>query len=280
MAISSTLRSALLGATAALSLLALAACGSDSAGHSSLAEKAIAEQNAGKLTAAGAMNAYADALKQNDVRHLIELVSSKTDFEEMQKKFAEMKKLPVSADDRRQFTESFGRLTAAGAVDSIMKEIEPKLAEYKNQLPGYIAMGAGALQMQVANSSVNAEEKASATQAITAIQTWASKTDFADPKRARKAITALVEAANSINLKTPEDVKALSFEQAMDKVGVCFGGFKKALNAYDFDVDAILGSVKVTDLAKPGEVQIKATVFGTELTSKANLTQREGRWTQ
>ena len=280
MAISSTLRSALLGATAALSLLALAACGSDSAGHSSLAEKAIAEQNAGKLTAAGAMNAYADALKQNDVRHLIELVSSKTDFEEMQKKFTDMQKLPVSADDRRQFTESFGRLTAPGAVDSIMKEIEPKLAEYKNQLPGYIAMGAGALQMQVANSSVNAEEKASATKAITAIQTWASKTDFADPKRARKAVTALVDAANSINLKTPEDVKALSFEQAMDKVGVCFGGFKKALNAYDFDVDAILGSVKVTDLAKPGEVQIKATVFGTELTSKANLTQREGRWTQ
>ena len=280
MAISSTLRSALLGATAALSLLALAACGSDSAGNSTLAEKAIAEQNAGKLTAAGALNAYADALKQNDVRHLIELVSTKTDFQEMQTKFAEMKKLPVSADERRQFTESFGRLTAAGAVDSIMKEIEPKLAEYKNQLPGYIAMGAGALQMQVASSSVSAEEKASATKAITAIQTWASKTDFADPKRARNAVTALVDAANSINLKTPEDVKALSFEQAMDKVGVCFGGFKKALNAYDFDVDAILGSVKVTDLVKPGEVQIKATVFGTELTSKKNLTQREGRWTQ
>ena len=280
MLMSSSLGRALLGAVAAISLFTLAACDSDSAGNSALAEKAIAEQNLGKLTAAGAMNAYADALKQNDVRHLIELVSSKTDFEEMKTKFAEMKKQPVSADDRRQFTESFGRLTAPGAVDSIMKEIEPKLAEYKNQLPGYIAMGAGALQMQVANSSVSEDEKASATKAITAIQTWAGKTDFADPKRARNAVTALVEAATSINLKTPEDVKALSFEQAMDKVGVCLGGFKKALNAYDFDLDAMLGSVKVTDLAKPGEVQIKATVFGTELTSKGNLTQREGRWTQ
>ena len=280
MLLSSKLSRALLAAIAALSLFALAACGSDSAGNSALAEKAIAEQNLGKLTAAGALNAYADALKQNDVRHLVELVSTKTDFEEMKTKFADMKKQPISADDRRQFTESFGRLTAPGAVDSIMKEIEPKLAEYKNQLPGYIAMGAGALQMQVANSSVSEDEKASATKAITAIQTWASKTDFADPKRARNAVTALVDAATSINLKTPEDVKALSFEQAMDKVGVCFGGFKKALNAYDFDLDAMLGSVKVTDLAKPGEVQIKATVFGTELTSKGNLTQREGRWTQ
>ena len=280
MVLSSKLGRALLAATAAISLLALAACGSDSAGNSALAEKAIAEQNLGKLTAAGALNAYADALKQNDVRHLVELVSSKTDFEEMKTKFADMKKQPISADERRQFTESFGRLTAPGAVDSIMKEIEPKLSEYKNQLPGFIAMGAGALQMQVANSSVSEDEKASATKAITAIQTWAGKTDFADPKRARNAVTALVEAATSINLKTPEDVKALSFEQAMDKVGVCLGGFKKALNAYDFDLDAMLGSVKVTDLAKPGEVQIKATVFGTELTSKGNLTQREGRWTQ
>lgn len=280
MAISSTLRGALLSSTAAISLLALAACGGDKAGNSALAEKAIVQQNQGKLTAAGAMNAYADALKQNDVRNLVELVSTKVAFEEMKTQFAKMKTEPVSTDERRQFTESFGRLTAPDAVDSIMKEIEPKLAEYKNQLPGYIAMGAGALQMQVANSSVNADEKASATKAISAMQTWASKTDFADPKRARKAVGALVDAAKSIGLKTPEDVKALSFEEALDKVGVCLGGFKKALNAYDFDVDAMLGSVKATDLAKPGEVQIKATVFGTELTSKGNLTQREGRWTQ
>lgn len=280
MSISSTFRGALLGATAAVSLVTLAACGGSSAGNSALAEKAIAAQNAGKLTAAGALNAYADALKQNDLRHLVELASSKTAFEEMKTKFAEMNKQPISADDRRQFTESFGRLTADGAVDSIMKEIEPKLAEYKNQLPGYIAMGAGMLQMQVANSSVSEEEKASATKAITAIQTWAGKTDFADPKRARVAVTALVDAAKSIDLKTPEDVKALNFDQAMDKAGVCFDGFKKALKAYDFDLDATLASVKATDLAKPGEVEIKATVFGTELTSKANLTQREGRWTQ
>ncbi len=280
MANSYFIRHALLSAAAAFSLLILSACDSNSAGNSALAEKAIAEQNLGKLTAAGALNAYADALKQNDVRHLVELVSSKTDFEEIKTKFADMKKLPISVDDRRQFSESFGRLTATGAVDSIMKEIEPKLAAYKNQLPGYIAMGAGALQLQISNSSVSEEEKASATKAISAIQTWASKTDFADPKRARKAITALVDAATSIQLKTPEDVKALSFEQALDKVGVCLGGFKQALNAYDFDLNAILGSVKVTDLAKPGEVQIKATVFGTELTSKGNLTKREGRWTQ
>ena len=280
MVLSFNLRGALLSVAVALSVFALSACGGKSAGNSALAEKAIEQQNAGKLSAAGAMNAYADALKQNDVRHLVELVSTKVALDEMKTQFAKMKTEPVSVDERRQFTESFGRLTAPDAVDSIMKEIEPKLAEYKNQLPGYLAMGAGALQMQVANSSVSEDEKASATKAISAMQAWASKTDFADPKRARNAVTALVDAAKSIDLKTPEDVKALSFEQALDKVGVCLGGFKKALNAYDFDVDAILGSVKVTDLAKPGEVQIKATLFGTELTSKGNLTQREGRWTQ
>ena len=246
----------------------------------SLAATIVDEPPPSKLTAASALNAYADALKQNDVRHLVELASSKTAFEEMKTKFAEMNKKPISDEDRRQFAESFGRLTADDAVDSIMKEIEPKLAEYKNQLPGYIAMGAGMMQMQVANSSVSEEEKASATKAITAIQTWAGKTDFADPKRARVAVTALVDAAKSIDLKTPEAVKALSFDQAMDKVGIFFGGFKKALLAYDFDLDATFTSFKATDLEKPGEVQIKASVFGTELTSKANLTQREGRWTQ
>ena len=279
MVLSSTLRGALLCAAVTLSVFVLSACGGDRVGNSSLAEKAIAQQNQGKLTAAGAMNAYADALKQNDVRHLVELVSTKVALEEMKAQFAKMKTEPVSVDERRQFTESFGRLTAPNAIDSIMKEIEPKLMEYKNQLPGYIAMGAGALQMQVANSSVSEAEKASATKAISAMQTWAGKTDFADAKRARNAVTALVDAAKSIDLKTPEDVKALSFEQALDKVGVCLGGFKKALKAYDFDLDAMLGSVKVTDLAKPGEVQIKAAIFGTELTSKGNLTQRDGRWT-
>jgi hypothetical protein len=278
MRLASTLRTALFAATA-VTLLALAACGDD-VGSSSLAEKAIAQQNAGKLTAAGAITAYSDALKQNDVRHLLELATPKIAFEQMKTQFAEMKNQPVSDNDRRQFTESFGRLTSDGAVDSIMKEIEPKLASYKLQLPGYIAMGAGAMQMQVASSSITAEEKESATKAITAMQTWATKTDFADPKRARNAVTAFVTAAKAIHLKTPEDVKALSFEQALDKVGVCLGGVKNALKAYDFDMDAMLGSLKVTDLAKPGEVQVKVTLFGTELSSKGNMTLRDGRWAQ
>jgi hypothetical protein len=262
----------------ALSLAAsLLGCADDS-GHSSLAETAIAQQNAGTLSAAGAVNAYADALKHNDIAHLFELSVAKKDYEELKTRFESMRKTPIGEQERKQFTESFGRLTADDAVDKIMQELEPKLAEYKTMLPGYVSIGAGALQMQVANSQLSAEEKASATKAVSAMQNWATKTDFADPVRARKAVTALVDTAKSLGLKKPEDVTALSFEQVLEKMGLCLGGFKKALLAYDFDLDAILASVNATDMEKKGEVKVKVTLFGSEIASTARLQQLNGRW--
>jgi hypothetical protein len=265
------------GLSVGLSMALLIGC-SDNSGHSKLAEAAIAQQNAGKLTAAGAINAYTDALKHNDIAHLFELSVATTDYEQLKKSFENMRKSPIGEQERKQFNESFGKLTADDAVDKIMQELEPKLAEYKTMLPGYLSLGAGALQVRIANSDLSADEKASATKAVSAIQNWASKTDFADPVRARKAVTALVNTARSLGLTKPEDVTALSFEQVLEKMGLCLGGFKKALLAYDFDLDAMLASVKATDLEKKGKVQIAMTLFGSEIASTATLQQRNGRW--
>jgi hypothetical protein len=272
------MRHTLLRTTVLACALALAACG-DSLGTSSMAEKAITAQTAGTLTAAGAINAYADALKQNDFKHLIQLSVPTAEFEEMKKQFETMRSTPVAEAERKQFAESFARLTAPDAIESIMKEVEPTLASQKAQMPGYITMGAGMLMMQINSSERSAEEKEAATKAITAAQAWATKTDFADPKRARAAVTALVDTAKSLGIKTPEDVKALSFDAALEKVGLCLGGFKKALAAYDFDMDATMGSIKATDTGKPGDVKIQVTLFGQPFSTNATLKQTNGRWT-
>ena len=255
----------------------LLACG-EQANHSSVAERAIAEQNAGKLSAAGAVNAYADALRRNDIRSLVELALPKAQLETMRTNFAQLRDATIDDDDRKRFTESFMPLLAPDAVDKIMAQLEPKLVEIKPQLTALVSMGTGVVQLKISESSLTDAEKAAANKAVSSLQAWATKVDLADPKRARKAVSALVQAAKALELSTPEEVSALSYEQLLDKFGICFAGFKTALMAYELDLDAVLASVQAKDLDAPGKVEIKLEFLGEDYQLSSVLTQRDGRW--
>ena len=255
----------------------LIACGGD-AGHSSRAEKAIALQTAGKLGAADAVNAYADALRHNDIRHLVELALPKEQLDTMRTNFAALRDSTIDADDRKRFNENFTPLLAPDAVDKIMAQLEPKLLEAKPQLSALVSMGTGVLQLKISESKLTQEQKDAANKAVSGLQAWAAKVDLTDPKRARKAVTALVEAAKALDLATPEQVSTLSYDQLLDKFGICFAGFKKALLAYELDLDATFASVQAKDLDAPGKVQIDFKFLGESYRLSPELSQRNGRW--
>lgn len=255
------------------------ACSEPKITPSSLAERAIAEQEAGKLSAAGAVNAYADALRRNDIRHLVELALPKTQLETIRSNFAKLRDSTIDEADRKRFNEHFAPLLAPDAVDKIMAELEPKLAEAKPQLAGLVSMGTGAMQLSISESALSESEKTAANKVIASLQAWAGKVDLADPKRARRAVSALVDAAKALEVRTPEEVAALSYEQLLDKFGICFAGFKKALLAYELDLDATLASVRAKDLDAPGKIEVELVFLDERYRFTPVLTQRDGRWT-
>lgn len=257
----------------------LLACGGTETATSTLAERAIEQQQAGKLSAATAVNAYADALHRNDIRHLVELALPKAQLETLRSNFAKLRDSTIDAADRERFNEHFTPLLAPDAVDKIMVELEPKLAEAKPRLAALVTMGTGALQLNISESTLTESEKTAANKVLASLQAWAAKVDLADPKRARRAVTALVDAAKALEIRTPEEVAALSYEQLLDKFGICFAGFKKALLAYELDLDAGLVSVRAKDLDAPGKIELEFIFLDERYRVTPVLTQRDGRWT-
>lgn len=262
-------------------VLLLLACGASETPRStsSLAERAIAQQQAGKLSAAAAVNAYADALHRNDIRHLVELALPEAQLEILRSNFAKLRDTTIDDADRQRFNEHFMPLLDPDAVDKIMAELEPKLAQAKPQLAGLVSMGTGVLQLNIAESTLTEAEKTAANKVLASLQAWAGKVDLADAQRARRAVSALVDAAKALDIRTPEQVGALSYEQLLDKFGICFAGFKKALLAYELDLDAGLASIRAKDLEAPGKIELELIFLDERYRLTPVLTQRDGRWT-
>lgn len=193
---------------------------------------------------------------------------------------------PASEEDRREFAETMARLTASDAEEKLYAELEPALAkaeaEMAAQLPLMIGMGRGfAVQAINESATLKAEQKQQAIQLLDAFAKWAESARFFDRDKARQAIAVAVKTARSLELRTMEEVEALEFEQAMDKAGKVFLGFRDVLKVYDLDLDAALASVDASVLKEAGDeatVKVDYTLFGQKLSAETQMQKRGERW--
>lgn len=262
--------------------LALAACGKQEDTAASVATPkaaTVAPQPSGPVEQ---LEQQLSALRNNDLAALLNSALPKDKLAEMRSDFEKARAEAITDEDRKQFDESIGKLIAAGGVDSMMAELEPKLAEMKPQLPMIVGMGVMMAQQGVQQSTdLNDTQKAQMSQMLTGLQSWAMQTDFADPARLRRALEALKAGVEQSGIKTIEDLNALGFEQMLSKAGPVMGGVKGALSAYDLDINAMLASVKPSLVSMEGDVaklKIDYTMFGTPLSMETELTRQDGYW--
>ncbi|HVJ61576.1 MAG TPA: hypothetical protein VM555_02555, partial [Tahibacter sp.] len=182
--------------------------------------------------------------------------------------------------------ENIGKLTASDAEAKLWAELEPKLkemdAQMAQQMPMMVAMGKGMIQSSIQqNQELNDAQKQQATQAVDAFGNWVQSAKFTDPALAKQAIGVVVKTARDINLKTLDEARALSYEQAMGKIGVGLNGVKQVLAIYGFSIDQTLDSVKAETLssdASTAKVKISYTLFNTPLTAESDLIKVGDRW--
>jgi hypothetical protein len=150
------------------------------------------------------------------------------------------------------------------------------------QMPMMIGMGRGiAVQGIQQNAEMSEDQKRQATQLVDAMGNWLSGVKLGDRELAKQAIAKTVAAARKLELQTLEQVNALSFDQAMEKAGIAFGGLKDVLGVYGFDVNAALDSTQVEVLKSEGDaarVKLSYTLLGTAITSEQDMVRENGRW--
>lgn len=267
----------------ALASALLVGCGKDEATQTAApAEKAAMQAVAPAATAAAAMDAQIKAFRSNDLKALLEAALPAAEIERMRSEWDKNRAEPITDDDRAEFADSWGKITAADGVDKIMAEMEPQLAAMKPQLAGMIAMGQGMATMTIAESTdLTDAQKAQATAFMNGLSGWLTKTDFADAALMRKSLTALADGLRATGITKLDDIKALSFDEMLAKFGPAVGGIKNALAAYGFSLDAIADSVKTEVVSETGDsakLKVSYALFDAPMSFESEMQKVDGKW--
>ena len=172
---------------------------------------------------------------------------------------------PADPEEAREYAETMARLMAPDAEQALMRDIEPKLAEFETEIAGQwpLMQATAGIFLNAAieaNTELSDADKSHGQELVAAVLAWAQPSLFTDRERAREAIRALSATARELDLPRLEDARALEMMPAMEKGGIALAGFKQAAKAYDMDLDASLDGVEAELLSSEGDqARVKVT---------------------
>jgi hypothetical protein len=229
----------------------------------------------------GAMLSAINALKNNDIKALMQASMSKTDYDKSVAEFEKAKTSP-SESDKAQFAQMMGMLTADGAEDQLMAMATPQLEQMRAQLPMLLMMGKGMASQAIESSAeIPTEQKETVTKTANALMDFVSNNDILSEEVTRKAISAAVNTAKSLDMKSLDQLQNMSFDDAMGKASLVMGGVKDVLNVYGISLDDVLSSVKISDVDNQGETAVMKVAYdflGQSFTQNVKMHKKDGQW--
>ncbi len=229
----------------------------------------------------GAFMAVIESIKQNDVKSLMQVSMSKDEYNKAVAKF-ENEKMSPSESDKAQFEQMMGMLTLDGAVDQLMAMATPQLEQARAQLPMLLMMGKGMASSAIqASPDIPADQKEASTMIINAIMDFAGENDILSEEVTRKAISAAVATAKSLNMKSLDELQNMSFDDAMGKAGLVMGGVKNVMGAYGISLDDVLNSIDVSDVQTNGDnatMKVAYKFLDKTFNQNVKMVKKDGKW--
>ena len=262
-----------------LTLLLVAGCSDDTP----TADESVADAKAATEAPDMAIEASAQALKNNDLNALVAVLVPPTQMDKMRQEFDEERKSRVITDEERaEFAQTMTKLTADGAEEQLMAEVEPQLEQMAAQLPMMFAIGQMMASQGIEQSQeLTPDQKQTLQETANALFAKLQTANLADKELARKAIDITVKTARELDLESVDQVQALSFEQMLGKGGTVMGGVKEVLALYGFDMNQMLDSVNaevVSEADDAATVTVSYDLFGTPMSTEAEMVEIDGRW--
>ncbi len=221
--------------------------------------------------------------RRGDVAGLLQSLLPPRQWEDIRLAY-ELKRLePIPEREREEFAEKIAELTDPGAIDALLAEAAPKLAEARAQWPGAQLMAFGAMSMAVSSpeSKLTDSQRDSLRSAIPAVQTWITETDFLDEATLRRALELLAAGVQGTGINDLEQIRDLPLEALLDRGRSLLQAGKQAALLYGLDLDALAASLKVEVLEIDGEratVRSTVSLFGAPLWAEHELVLIDGRW--
>ena len=275
-------------ALALATTMALSACQSEE-------QQAAAKANAGVQAAvaasaespAAAVAVGARNLRENNLKALVDASVPPEYLAQLHGKWtAKLNEAPITDAKRAEFKADMDKLTAVDAEKKLWQEMAPKLAKLKAesaaQMPMVVGIGRGVLVSAVQqNEDLNEPQKQQAVKAINAFATWAESAQFTDPVLAQKALGVVCQTARELKFASLDEVRALTFDQALAKGDIAFKGLKQVFELYGLSIDQTLDSVKAVLVSETGDqakVKVSYTLLATPLEFESEMVRYQGRW--
>lgn len=261
-----------------IAMFGLVACGGDD-GANSVAGKIAAMDTS---TPDGAFMASVAAMKSNDLASLIKTSLSETQYNELVTEFENNKTTEFSEAEKAQFAQTVGMLTSDGAEDTLFAMAEPQLEQARAMLPMMLMMGKDQVINQIKSNPMLPEaQRETAATVVSAAMDWVGENDVLSEEKTKAAIAAVVSTAKSLDMQSLDQVQNMSFDQALEKGSIAFGGVKNVLGAYGISLDDMLNSVDVSDVNVEGDkatMNVSFDVFGEEVKQAMTMIKKDGVW--
>ena len=261
-----------------IAMFGLVACGGDEGSNSAAKEMAQMDTS----TPDGAFLASVAAMKSNDLASLIKNSLSEQQYNELVTEFENNKTTQFSEADKAQFAQTIGMLTADGAEENLFVMAKPQLEQARAMLPMMLMMGKDQVLQGIKNNPMLPEaQRDSAATVVGAAMDWAGENDILSEDKTKAAIAAVVNTARALDMKSLDEVQNMSFDQALDKGSIAFGGVKDVLGAYGISMDDMLNSVEVEKVDVEGDkatMNVSFDVFGEQVNQVMNMVKKDGVW--
>lgn len=224
------------------------------------------------------------ALRSNDTEALVRSLLTDEQWREARADWDQQRKGPVDPAEAQAFEETMSRLTAPGAEEELMKEIEPALAEMRPQMTMMVGMFSGMGQAILAeNDALAPAEKQKAARLLDAVGRTLLTNDLTDAGAARKAVGIVCKAARDLKVKTLAEVQALGFEGVLAKGDVVLRATKEVLAVYGISLDDWLATFKAETIQQEGDtatVRVHFEILGVSDSTDYEMVKVGGRWVQ
>jgi len=254
-----------------LSLVALAAL---------LAVGPLAAANVDPSTPESAVTIPATALKSNDFLSLFKALPAADQAKA--KAEWDANRGNMSPSDKAEFNENLQRFLAPDAVDVIVAQAEPNLAELNPaEMAAGVQMFGGMMAMQMAQDPKTKEQGALLQQLVMDVSAWLPTSGIEQPAKLRQAVTHFVNGVKMLGIKNADEFAALELEELLARAGRSSAEMKKSLLVYGLNLDGLLGSIAITNLAGTGNARtgtLTFTAFGNPYKLPVDLKQKDGFW--
>jgi len=222
------------------------------------------------------------AVRNNDLGTVLSTVLTDAQLAEMEAEWDKQRKQPVDPQESAQFQMIMTMLTAPGAEDMLLAQVEPKLAEMRPQIAMLVGMFSSLIQSSLEqDQTMDLAEKERTMDVVDAVGELLLENDIASTENARRTIEILCRSARDAKLLTVQDVNKLGFDQLVVKGDVFLKCFKDILAVYGLDMNEWLDSVEAETVRVDGDtavVRVSYEVLGIEETFDAEMIRVEGRW--